>query len=706
MFFFRINTLLFFVGFLNFNLFTQNNALKFKLENKNIDDSSYTILVKGNLNWLQKNQSPTTFKFNYYVNDVASITTNLSTVATLIETKKITYAEFIKADKKLMNDTILVRNRILPVKQGQIPLTQAYDGTGVIVGIIDSGIDFNHPDFKNSNGTTRLLALWDQNPTTNSASPQPYNYGIEWTPAQINSSLCTHDDLSYYGHGTHVSGIAAGNALATGNFMGIASKSDMIVVAVNFGYNAPTVADAVNFIFAKATALGRPCVINASVGGYYGSHDGTDLEAQMINGMVSNQPGRAMVAAAGNGGHIKFHTKTQLTNTDTVFSWITSGNATIYHALYADTAQIKNVGIRVGANRADFSDIGNIGFKSWNYALQSLKTDTLKNANGQRMGIVKSSASINSFGVYELEFQILADTLNLNWRIDSKGIGLHHAWNFNFVSSGLPTPIQYPKVVKHIMPDTMYTLVSSFQCLTDVITVANYVNMKKYYTVDNVLQVAAENTGELAYNSSTGPTRDNKIKPDIAATGRNTFSAMALGMKANLIANAPYYVSQDSVHVWGDGTSAASPVVAGLVALYLQKNPTATVAQIRNAITTCAYTDNFTGAVPNFAFGHGKIDGKAAMLCNQVITNISTNSNSNNVSVFPNPILGDVKIDLKETNIHKIELFAIDGKLIFSETVTGSNYVIQSSLTDKLVSGMYLLQIKSDTYQSTIKLVK
>jgi subtilisin family serine protease len=227
------------------------------------------------------------------------------------------------------------------------PLTQAYDGTGIIMGIMDSGIDFNHGDFKDASGNTRIKFIWDQNQSTGSTIPQPFNYGIEWTAAQINASVCTHNDLANYGHGTHVTGTAAGNGLANGKHEGIASKADIIVVAINFNSNNSIFSDAIQYIFNKATAAGKPCVINASVGDYYGSHDATDLQSQLINNLLLAQNGRVLVAAAGNAGNIKYHVKTNLTTPDTLFTWFTNNTSDLYYYTYADTNDIKNVPVLV-----------------------------------------------------------------------------------------------------------------------------------------------------------------------------------------------------------------------------------------------------------------------------------------------------------------------------------------------------------------------
>lgn len=89
-----------------------------------------------------------------------------------------------------------------------------YKGENVVIGLIDSGIDITHEDFKNPNGTTRILFLWDQL-DTQGPHPFGYDYGTEWTSADINNGIC--DETDNLGHGTTVSGIACGNGRATGN---------------------------------------------------------------------------------------------------------------------------------------------------------------------------------------------------------------------------------------------------------------------------------------------------------------------------------------------------------------------------------------------------------------------------------------------------------------------------------------------------------
>src|SRR5690606_23855777 len=124
--------------------------------------------------------------------------------------------------------------------------------------------------------------------------------------------------------------------------------------------------------------------------------------------------------------------------------------------------------------------------------------------------------------------------------------------------------------------------------------------------------------GDISTNSSKGPTRDGRQKPDVAASGDITMSPAPLNILATLTANEPFKVAEGCMHIRGGGTSIASPVVAGTVALYLQKCPNAPHSEVMAAITGTARSDPFTGGVPNNHWGHGKIDAFAALVTSNV----------------------------------------------------------------------------------------
>ena len=231
-----------------------------------------------------------------------------------------------------------------------------------------------------------------------------------------------------------------------------------------------------------------------------------------------------------------------------------------------------------------------------------------------------------------------------------------------------------------------------------------------YYDVTNTLQSWAalnpgENINDLAASSSRGPTRDNKQKPDISATGAGVFSAMALGMQTNLITNAPQVVGQGSFHVQGGGTSAASPVVAGLSALFLQKYPSSTSLQVKNAIINCAYSDSYTGtSLPNYRWGYGKLDGLAAMTC--FVTKLNENTVNNSVTYYPNPFSNNVTFNFEKKLTGKIFIYTVDGKLIYEDNLNGESYKLSSQQLNENAIGLLFVKVVTPTENLSFKLIR
>lgn len=165
-------------------------------------------------------------------------------------------------------------------------------GQGVLVGIVDSGIDFTLDDFRNSDGTTRIVALWDQSIEASEGEkvPEFYGRGVEYTSEDINSTLNKRSDLpvrtrDVSGHGTAVAGIAAGNGSL---YRGVAPESELIVVKMGTprpdGFPRTTeLMMGIDYVIRKAMGLGKPVAINVSFGNTYGAHNGTTLLERYID---------------------------------------------------------------------------------------------------------------------------------------------------------------------------------------------------------------------------------------------------------------------------------------------------------------------------------------------------------------------------------------------------------------------------------------
>jgi len=597
-------------------------------------------------------------------------------------------------NQQVLNDTMKRQTGVLDVRNGLAPLPQGYTGAGVIMGIIDSGIDFNHPDFKDAQGNTRIYRLWDQR-DQGGPSPMPWNYGTAWDSAAINGGTCTHNDLQYYGHGTHISGIAAGNGNSTAllDMSGVAPQAMYVVVALDFNgtFSATAVADAAAYIYSVANALSMPCVINASVGDYYGSHDGQDLQALMIDTLL-NTPGRLFVGAAGNAGGLPIHMSYQLSS-DTNFTWFNTSNGSIYIQMWADTNNFNGADFAIGATRmSDLVDIDRTGFTDIASNLPGITNDTLYNSLGQRIAIVRRAASIQG-SAYSMEFIVTPDSLSgYNYGLYNTGSGLFHLWSFEMASGPFPTVGQYPAIAYYEDADLTHNIVSSFQCSDRVICVGNYVNRDTWpnysgtWTVDTTVTA-----GELMYNSSVGPTRDGRIKPEITAPGANDVSCIETNSMAAIIAGAPQAVAPGGYHVVGGGTSASSPVVAGTGALWLERFPNATWQQFHAAVIYCAKQDSFTGtALPNSDWGYGKIDAYSMMANCATSMSVETPEVNSGIVVYPVPAdqSQPITLQLQASEMNAVvEIYNAAGQLVFTGT-TGSDgkLVVPAGI---LSSGMY-----------------
>ena len=480
-------------------------------------------------------------------------------------------------------------------------------GQGVLVGIVDTGVDLGHADFKNPDGTTRLVSVWDQ--TGTGIPPAGFTYGTEWSTAQINAGSAMEQDVE--GHGTHVLGIAGGDGSATGNgvpaftYVGMAPKADLCVVKTNFGTTG--IVDGVNYIFQRGAALGRQTVVNLSLGSQQGPHDGTFAFDTMINALTG--PGKIVVASAGNSQQDDIHGQINASSPSTT---MTLGVPAYTPAGGPGNDYMVFSGWYEGADLISLTIITPNGF-----TLGPVDAGTNASLNTQDGYINLSNGSTApSNGDHEIYLEIYDATAN---RSPEPG-----TWQFVFTPAFLNSTGRVdmytfqkhlgnagaiPRWVQGVMQDGV---VGTPGTADSVITVGAHNTKECWNSIDGsqYCWTPLQTLQAIAPFSSIGPRRDGAQKPDLTAPGFGVASSKSANYNPQIALVVP-----DGVHYVEAGTSMSSPHVTGAAALLLAqpdwagKGPSAIKARLQQT----ARVDAFTGSVPNKTWGSGKLDVAAAL---------------------------------------------------------------------------------------------
>jgi subtilisin family serine protease len=507
-------------------------------------------------------------------------------------------------------------------------------GEGVIVGVIDSGVDVTHPDFQDTDGTTRLLMFWNQDDTcTGTPPPPPYDFGCLYTQAEIQDhidGITPIDVLDADGHGTLVAGTMAGDGSHTGNgqpafqYVGPANRADLIVVKIfpESGSSCTTCGQsalAAEFIADMAASLGQPYAINMSFGSQYGSHDGFDIDEQTIDTLTGpGIPGGVVVKSAGNDGGSGLH------ESGTVAAGGTN-NHTFTIPVYTPLPGTFNDLIAInlwyqGGDSFTVTTLDPVTTPCTGAQSYACSTGTPFDGVGTTSGVILCDAPSgpepngDRFMDLEVDDQLGVAPCRGVWTVRVRGDvitqGGHYdlyIWFSSFGANQLFADWDSPDHSQVIsMPGTA----------NHVTTVGAYKTKQSWTSVDGdpISWTDPGLVGNIASFSSNGPTRDGRLKPEITAPGFGVAGPLSINVPPSQVgptgANRAL-VQQDGVHWILAGTSFSSPHVAGVYAQLLGANPTLDAIDLRTLITTAARTDAFTEAptpTPNNLWGHGKLD--------------------------------------------------------------------------------------------------
>ena len=478
-------------------------------------------------------------------------------------------------------------------------------GNGVIVGVIDTGIDWKHRDFRLVSDTTktRIKFLWDMSDIT---GPPPTGFatggGTEWTEAQINQGLAgtlTVREQDIVGHGTHVAGIAAG-------LQGMAPGASLIIVKASrvgaeASFQSTDVVNALNYINARAGSLGKPYVVNMSLGGQQGPHDGRAAEELGIDNIVGSGKNRkVVVVAAGNDGARRIHAS------GTILSSVVFVSDTLETVPSGRTVSI-DVWIKATIPTA--------------LLFRITGPDTLFETSGVS-GVTSANHTDGTISVSSFAFQFNNVTTDINTNIDittkkegkwvisvrggtGAGTGDYDMWIHSGNADWTASNGDFSR------------LIGTPGSAKNAITVGSYATKTSWTDVNSASRSVSAVIGNRSSFSSPGPSRDGRQKPEISAPGQVIASALSADVTPGVspgIFNSSH-ILPGSKQAMAQGTSMATPHVAGAVALVLEeaakRDTLLDAIQLRTAFQNSARSDAATGTVPNAQWGFGKMDVKA-----------------------------------------------------------------------------------------------
>ncbi len=467
-----------------------------------------------------------------------------------------------------------VRNRLL--LDESIPASNvddvwgSYTGDGVLVGVIDTGIDWRHADFRMADGRTRIKYLFDCTEGLR---------GREYSQSRIDSALvglATVNEIDDFGHGTHVAAIAAGNGLASaGTYTGVAKDANLIIYKASGDGGIPDdkVIEALDYIRTKAAGLGKPVAINMSFGTHWGSHDGTSDVEEVVNAVSG--PGVIVCVAAGNEGDMPVHIKGTGSFSKQMRITHPSGSGGSSDYVWLD----------IWYEGSDAVSLTLQGPNGYNDTFASGTSDATNVTSAGSVYVNNASAGADPVNGDKRITVILGAYAQIGhtnppadgiWTLTFTGAtsGPVHAWNAG----------SYRALAEFLDADYSH-LVAMPATASSAITVGAWVSRdcwptESYGELCTTIfggSWSAVQVGEIAPFSSPGPTRDGRLKPEISAPGMEVMAALSQDAESY-----PYATAPGGKHQIQQGTSMASPHAAGVVALLLEARPNATPSQIRN----------------------------------------------------------------------------------------------------------------------------
>lgn len=617
--------------------------------------------------------------------DIHIVASTLEQLSDMSYSDHISRIEANECNSDITLDDAYKHVNVEPLWKGSNNLPQAFRGAGTVIGIADIGFDLTHPAFRDDEGNLRISRFWDflnipEGKEYSETDPYPIGTFFDNPEAILQQACSTDAEITY--HGTHTLGIATGNSSGT-PLQGMAPEADIYavndIVSSNKSLLPERLKDYVNdtftllafqYIYDYADEQNKPCVVSYSIGGPQSMNDG-DLLYKEYLARMTEKPGHIFVASVGNDG-AKSGYLPKGSNQTTVGGAIHTNKTVVYLGVSTP----KDLTLRI----TDYKDEP---ITPHDVVLDMPATATEKGTISPS-GLIYGEHNHKEFGNLTLSvfpyqdpfregrisYDIVVresslDTYSERYVVELTG---ENTEADIFLQNGSLVKTPFDASLTGAQPNSGNLLRPG--SLEEAIGVGasawrtSYVNTKGS-TVNN----NHGTNGVRADFSGCGPAVSGLTKPDILAPGVNICSATNSYFNINPLKVTQEITYEGKTYEWHslDGTSMATPMVAGIIALWLEADPTLTRERILNVFAQTANHYDASLSYPNNHYGYGEIDAYKGLLYILNILGVEglSSHHLSNATVRPNND-GTISIKLDGEPHHSIrcKAFTTDGKLV------------------------------------------
>ena len=527
---------------------------------------------------------------------------------------------------KAMTDLAREYSHVDALHGGLPDFPRSFTGKGVLIGVIDTGFDFMHPAFRDAEGNSRIIHVWDQSGRNGNTSSMRYGVVFD-TPELIRSAA---HDVSRDTHGTHVAAIAASSAEV---YKGMAPESDIVVVATDKSESG--IIDALAYLLDYAEKEKKPMVINLSMGTVIGFKDGTDPIASMIDELLDKSGKKCLMAiAAGNEGH----------RNSTIVTEAVGQGEVINTSFTPPSHMRENVFIGCSTTSAFQVSLSLVGSDGVAFET-SISSDASESVSHENITGEKDYSLVTLSPMKDADGLQRGVSVNLYAPLKEG-----QKWNLSVtgVAGKYIACCDYGELDNGSNASTM----AATACGKIPISVGAYVSRDKFINLQGTERSSDWTVGERYPLSGMGPAFDGRDKPDVLAPGAHIISAINnYAASYNVNREDLAYTEVDALipgrtNYWGAmcGTSMATPVVTGIMALWLQANPRLDFDHVRKLIGSPG----------------SHIDAKTGM--ESLLAGVELPKCKNTVPYIYNPFTRSIAI-IGE-GVVCVEVFAVDGTVL------------------------------------------